>query len=68
MPRKYRTETWFLLRDNAIALSVQSIREFLANKKIPVIPHPLYSPVLARVIFFPFLKLKSALKDDSFKI
>ena len=34
------------------------IREFLAKKNIPVLPHPPYSPDLAPCDFCPFPKLK----------
>jgi transposase len=39
-----------------------SIREFLAKKDIPILPHPPYSPDLAPCDFYLFPKLKSKLK------
>ncbi|KAL4098969.1 hypothetical protein QTP88_023475 [Uroleucon formosanum] len=66
-PEKWRTETWFLHHDNAPAHSALSIREFLADKKIPVVPHPPYSPDLAPCDFFLFPKLKFALKGQRFQ-
>jgi transposase len=50
-----------LQHDNAPANTALSIREFLAKKNIPVIPHPPYSPD-----FYLFPKLKSKLKGHHF--
>lgn len=66
-PEKWRSGTWFLHHDNAPAHSALSIREFLAEKKIPVVPHPPYSPDLAPCDFFLFPRLKSALKGQRFQ-
>jgi len=50
------------------AHSALSVREFLADKKIPVVPHPPYSPDLATCdFFFLFPRLKSALKRQRFR-
>jgi len=40
-------DDWLLHHDNAPAHSALSIREFLAKKNIPLLPHPPYSPGLA---------------------
>jgi len=48
------------------AHTVLSIREFLVNKNIPVLPHPPYSPDLVLCDFYLFPKLKSKLKDHHF--
>ena len=40
-------DDWVLHHDNAPAHTALSIREFLAKKNIPVLPHPPYSPDLA---------------------
>ena len=48
--QRVRTDTaddWVLHRDNAPAHTALSIRELLAKKNIPVLPHPPYSPDLA---------------------
>ncbi|KAL4120451.1 hypothetical protein QTP88_013142 [Uroleucon formosanum] len=66
-PEKWRNGTWFLHHDNAPAHSALSIREFLADKKIPVVPHPSYSSDLAPCDFFLFPRLKSALKGQRFQ-
>lgn len=44
-----------------------STREFLADKKISVVPHPRYSPALAPCDFFLFPKLKFAIKGQRFQ-
>ena len=53
-------DDWVLHHNNAPAQTALSIREFLAKKDIPVLPHPPYSPDLAPCDFclFPKLKLK----------
>ena len=58
-------DDWVLHHDNAPAHTALSVREFLAKKNIPVLPHPPYSPDLAPCDFclFPKLKLKS-FRDD----
>lgn len=66
-PEKWRSGTWFLHHDNAPAHSALSIREFLAEKKISVVPHPSYSSDLAPCDFFLFPRLKSALKGQRFQ-
>jgi hypothetical protein len=55
-----------LYHDNASALTALSIREFMAKKNIPTLPHPPYSPNLAPCDFCLFPKLKSKLKGNKF--
>ena len=55
-----------LHHDNAPAHTALSIREFLAKKNIPVLPHPPYSPHLAPYNFCLFSKLKSKLTGHHF--
>jgi len=55
-----------LHHDNVPAHTALSIREFLAKKNIPVLPHPPYSPDLAPCDFCLFPKLKSKLKGHHF--
>ena len=38
-------DNWVLHYDNAPAHTALSIREYLAKKNIPVLPHPPYSPI-----------------------
>ena len=58
---------WVLHHDNAPAHTALSIREFLAKKNIPILPHPPYSPDLAPCDFYLFPKLKSNLKGHHFR-
>ena len=64
--RKDIADNWVLQHDNTPAHNGLSIREFLAKKNIPVLPHPPYSPDLAPCDFYLFLKLKSKLKGHHF--
>ena len=57
--RRDIADDWVLQHDNAPAHTALSIREFLAKKNIPVLPHPPYSPNLAPCDFYLFSKLKS---------
>ena len=59
-------DDWVLHHDNAPAHTALSIREFLAKKNIPILPHPPYSPDSAPCDFYLFLKLKSKLKGHHF--
>jgi histone-lysine N-methyltransferase SETMAR len=56
--RRDNADDWVLQHDNAPAHTALSIREFLAKKNIPVLPHPPYSPDLTPCDFHLFLKLK----------
>lgn len=57
---------WILHQDNAPAHNALSVKQFLANKNIPVLDHPPYSPDLAPCDFFLFPKVKSQLKGTHF--
>ena len=58
-PQLWREQTWLLHHDNAPAHTAVLTQQFLAANKIPVIPHPPYSPDLAPCDFlFPKMKLK----------
>ena len=59
-------DDWVLHHDNAPAHTALSIREFLAKKNIPVLPHPPNSRDLAPWDFYLFSKLKSKLKGLHF--
>ncbi|KAE9537933.1 hypothetical protein AGLY_005905 [Aphis glycines] len=61
-PDQFQNRSWN--HDNAPAHSALSIREFLADKQIPVVPHPPYSPDLALCDFFLFPKIKTDLKGQ----
>jgi [histone H3]-lysine36 N-dimethyltransferase SETMAR len=58
---------WMLHHDNASCHTALSVREFLAKKKIPVVPQPPYSPDLSPCDFFLFPKLKECLKGHHWK-
>lgn len=68
--RRKRPEKWangFLLHhNNAPCHTSLLIREFLAEKQVPVCPHPPYSPDLAPCDFWLFPKMKTVLKGKRF--
>ena len=64
--RRDIADDWVLQNDNTPAHTVLSIRELLAKKNIPILPHPPYSPDLAPCDFYLFSKLKSKLKGHHF--
>jgi hypothetical protein len=68
--RRKRPELWkngFILHhDNAPERTALSVKQFLAEKQIAVLEHPLYSPDLAQCDFFLFHKVKSVLKGTRF--
>jgi histone-lysine N-methyltransferase SETMAR len=55
-----------LHHDNAPGHTALSIREFLAKKNIPILPHPPYSPDPAPYDFCLFPELKLTLKHHHF--
>jgi hypothetical protein len=59
-------DDWVLHHNNAPAHTALAIRECLAKKNIPVLPHPPYSPDLAPCDFYLFLKLKLKSKGHHF--
>jgi len=59
-------DDWVLHHDNMPAHTALSVREFLAKKNIPIIPHPPYRPDLAPCDFYLFSKLKFKLKGHHF--
>jgi len=58
--------TWMLHHSNAPCHTAVSINEFLAEKSIPVVPQPSYSPDLSPYDFFLFPRLKNHLKGRHF--
>ena len=60
--------TWMLHHDNAPCHTAVSINGFLAEKSIPVVPQPPYSPDLSPCDFFLFPRLKNHLKGRHFVI
>jgi len=57
-PKKWRTNSWFLLRDNAPAHQSVLVKAFLAKNTVTTQEHPRYSPDLAPVDFYLFPQLK----------
>jgi len=58
--------TWMLHHDSAPCHTAVSINEFLAEKSIPAILQPPYSPDLSPCDFFLFPRLKNHLKGRHF--
>jgi hypothetical protein len=60
-PKKLGTSSWFLLHNNAPALRLVLVKDFLAKNSVTTLEHPPYSPQLALADFYLFPWLKSAL-------
>ena len=58
--------TWMLHHDNAPCHTAVSTNEFLAEKSIPVVPQPPYSPYLSPCDFFLLPRLKKPLEMAPF--
>jgi len=65
-PDKWRTNSCFLLQNNAPAHRSVLVKEFLAQNNVKTLEHVTYSPQLAPADLYPFLRLKSALKGRRF--
>jgi histone-lysine N-methyltransferase SETMAR len=64
----WKRKSWILDQDNAPAHKALSVKQFLADKCIPVLdPHPTHSPDVAPYDFYLFPKLKSGLKGTHFQ-
>jgi len=57
---------WFLLLNNAPYHNATIVTQFLAQWKVTVLDHPLYSPDLAPADYFLFPKVTSHLKGRPF--
>lgn len=66
-PDLWKNKSWVLHQDNAPAHNALSVKQFLADKQIPVLDHPPYSPDLAPCDYFLFPKVKSVLKGTHFE-
>jgi len=66
-PEFWETQTSMLHHDNAPAYASLLIRTYMAKYQTSVVPHPTYSPELARADLFLFLKLKTILKGRRFQ-
>jgi hypothetical protein len=60
--KKWKTDSWFLLHDNAPAHRSVLVKNFLANDNVTTLEHPQYSPDLAPINFYLFFRLISAFK------
>jgi len=65
-PAYHRTGQWILLHDNAPAHCAIRVHQFLAQRGVPVVDHPPYSPELTPADFFLFPRLKSLMKGARF--
>ena len=65
-PELHRIGQWMLLHDNAPADCAIRVHQFLAQRSVPVLDHPPYSPDLAPADFFLFHRLKSIMKGARF--
>jgi hypothetical protein len=57
-----------LLHGNAPAHCAIRVHQFLAQRSVPVLNHPPYSPDLAPADFFQFSRLKSIMKGACFAV
>jgi hypothetical protein len=62
----HKTGQWMLLRDNAPAHCTNHVHHFLAQRSLPVLEHPSYSPDMTPADLYLFLCLKSIMKGASF--
>jgi hypothetical protein len=65
-PGMWESGDWFLLHDNAPSHNATIVKQFLAQQKVPVLDHPLYSPDSAPADYFLFPKVLSHLKGHLF--
>jgi transposase len=63
---KWRTNSRFLLHDNALAHRSVLVKDFLANNDMATLKHPPYSPDLTPAELYLFLRLKPAFKERRF--
>ena len=63
----WKNDSWILHQDNAPAHNALSVKQFLTDKRIPVLEHAPYSPDLAWCDFYLFMKVKSKLKGTRFE-
>ena len=65
-PEKWRTNSWFLLHDNAPTHRSVLVKDFSAKSNVKTVEHPPYSGGLVTAEFYLFPRLKSALKGTRF--
>ena len=65
-PQKWRTDSWFLLHDNAPAHRSVLVKDFLTKNSVITLQHLTYSPDIAPADFYLFPGIKSVLKGRRF--
>jgi hypothetical protein len=65
-PEKPRTNSWFLIHDDAPAHRSVLAKDFLAKNNVTTLECPSVSPDLTAADFYLFPQLKSALKEWRF--
>jgi hypothetical protein len=65
-PEKWRTNSSFLLHNNAPAHRLVLVKDFLAENNVTTLKHPPYPTGLAPADVHLFLQLKSAMKGQCF--
>jgi hypothetical protein len=63
-PQKCRTNSWFLIHDNAPAHQLDLVKDFLAKNNVTTPKHHPHSPDLDPADFYLFSRLKSALETQ----
>jgi transposase len=66
LPEEWRTNSWFLLHDNASTHWSVLVKDFSSMNNVTIQEHLLYSPDLALADFYLFLQLILALKGWGF--
>ncbi len=61
-PLVWRAQRWGLLQDNAPTHKARCVQHWLAEKHIPLLPHPGYSPDLTPLDFWFFSRVKKTVK------
>ncbi|GBO00561.1 hypothetical protein AVEN_165514-1 [Araneus ventricosus] len=64
--KKWATNDWFLLHDNAPPHRVLIVKKYLSRHSVTTMEHPPYSPDLAPVDFYLFPRLQMKLKGHRF--
>ncbi len=66
-PRAWRGHNWALLHDNAPAHNSNPAVNFLNQHRIPIVPHPGYSPDLSPPDFWLFNKVKKMTRGHRYR-
>ena len=63
---KWRTNSWFLLHDNAPIHRLVLVKDFIVKNNMTILEHLPYSSNLAAADFYLFSQLKSAMMGQDF--